>query len=798
MKQKTTKLFLAALVLLAGVNLNTSAELTQVDGVYQIGTAEDLIAFSALINAGTTAENTQSAVITAPIDMKDWNETFNPIGKTNSAFAGNFDGRLQPITNLNKVLFGTINGAQITGIAIASGEITMSATTYAAHCGSIVGTDNGNSSVIANSYSLANVTNTITKSSDTGGLVGKLRGTLKNCYFAGAVSGKSGSTGALVGSTTNNTVASKVLNCYSLATSVKGGNRQGALVGWLHAIVVEENCCAIAGVGTFPNGYTTDGAPVSNCESLTAEQFASGMAAYLLNEGETTSPIFRQTIGTDSQPVFDTSHGIVYQTSPENCDGTPKGEAIYSNSAGGTRDPHNFVDGFCSKCSEIDVDYAAKDGEGYYKISTPTEWFWFTELVNGGTTPDAKARLQNEISLAGIEQKPIGTPIFPFTGTFDGQLKPITGVSTMLFGTIDGATITGVALAGGNIAMDATTYAAHFGGIVGVDKNTATVISDCYSLVNISSSVKSDVGGLVGKLAGTLKNSFFKGSVTATNGSTGALVGSTTSSDIVSNVLNCFSYASSVTASTGKTGALVGWLHKLVNQDNCYAIAGVGAFPNGVTTNGAPVSNCEQLTAEQFASGEAAYKLGEAFFQTIGTDTYPAFSGEKVYKTNNVGWATFYDNATNYAFVGVKAYTGKVNGESLTLTEVSQANAGTPVILEGTYYNKVVKATTAEMPANDLVAATTDLAADGTQYVLAVKDDVVGFYQAVDGTIAAGKAYLTGIAAGVKALTFGTATSIVSPLGETEEGATVYDLSGRRVEKATKGIYIVNGKKILK
>ena len=27
--------------------------------------------------------------------------------------------------------------------------------------------------------------------------------------------------------------------------------------------------------------------------------------------------------------------------------------------------------------------------------------------------------------------------------------------------------------------------------------------------------------------------------------------------------------------------------------------------------------------------------------------------------------------------------------------------------------------------------------------------------------------------------------------------ATIYDLSGRRVEKATKGVYIVNGKKVI-
>ena len=83
------------------------------------------------------------------------------------------------------------------------------------------------------------------------------------------------------------------------------------------------------------------------------------------------------------------------------------------------------------------------------------------------------------------------------------------------------------------------------------------------------------------------------------------------------------------------------------------------------------------------------------------------------------------------------------------------------------------------------------------KYILAENDGVVGFYQATDGTIAAGKAYIMYAGGGVKGFTFGTADGIASPLSETEEGV-IYDLSGRRVEKATKGLYIINGKKVLK
>ncbi|MBQ2518598.1 MAG: hypothetical protein II538_01125, partial [Bacteroidaceae bacterium] len=114
------------------------------------------------------------------------------------------------------------------------------------------------------------------------------------------------------------------------------------------------------------------------------------------------------------------------------------------------------------------------------------------------------------------------------------------------------------------------------------------------------------------------------------------------------------------------------------------------------------------------------------------------------------------------------------------------------------FYSFMPTTGAAAVAENDLKGTATALTADGSQYVLAKKDDVVGFYQATEGTIAAGKAYLTGISAGVKAVTFGTADGIASPLSETEEGAAIYDLSGRRVEKATKGLYIINGKKTLK
>ena len=108
----------------------------------------------------------------------------------------------------------------------------------------------------------------------------------------------------------------------------------------------------------------------------------------------------------------------------------------------------------------------------------------------------------------------------------------------------------------------------------------------------------------------------------------------------------------------------------------------------------------------------------------------------------------------------------------------------------------------AEGTAAELKAATDFIDADGSQYVLAEKDGVVGFYQATEGSIInKGKGYLEVAAPAVKGfyLTTGDETGIAETMTDEvlKADGAIYDLSGRRVEKLQKGIYIVNGKKVV-
>ena len=88
----------------------------------------------------------------------------------------------------------------------------------------------------------------------------------------------------------------------------------------------------------------------------------------------------------------------------------------------------------------------------------------------------------------------------------------------------------------------------------------------------------------------------------------------------------------------------------------------------------------------------------------------------------------------------------------------------------------------------------------GNIYVLNNGTYGVGFYKLKStGTIGANKAYLTydGSAGDREFFLFDEATGIEMPTVEdVNADAVVYDLQGRRVVNPTKGLYIVNGKKV--
>ena len=146
-----------------------------------------------------------------------------------------------------------------------------------------------------------------------------------------------------------------------------------------------------------------------------------------------------------------------------------------------------------------------------------------------------------------------------------------------------------------------------------------------------------------------------------------------------------------------------------------------------------------------------------------------------------------------------------VSTSSVTLETIPHIPAGTGVILKGT------PGTTYTIPVfqHGYTVSTNLLkVSDGTItggdgiYALASKGDpaVVGFYKVAAGvTIPAGKCYLNTAAGAPDFLGFDdNATGIDEVRGKTEEvRGEFYNLAGQRVAQPTKGLYIVNGKKVV-
>lgn len=168
-------------------------------------------------------------------------------------------------------------------------------------------------------------------------------------------------------------------------------------------------------------------------------------------------------------------------------------------------------------------------------------------------------------------------------------------------------------------------------------------------------------------------------------------------------------------------------------------------------------------------------------------------------KVGPSGYAT-YVCEEDVVFTGVEAYAAKYEDGKVRLIAVTEAPAGTPVIVkaaEGSYtFESTPWANTIE--ANDLLVSDGTIEGDGTIFVLADGAQGVGFYR-LDNNVKVpnGKGYLEIAAAGRDFIGLGDATAIVAAKGAQKSGA-VYNLGGQRVEKAVKGVYIIGGKKVVK
>ena len=196
------------------------------------------------------------------------------------------------------------------------------------------------------------------------------------------------------------------------------------------------------------------------------------------------------------------------------------------------------------------------------------------------------------------------------------------------------------------------------------------------------------------------------------------------------------------------------------------------------------------------------YKSGQ---QPIQLYKFVADADDVEVTVSAAGYATYCSTSDlDFSATGLTAYKATVTGNEVKFTEVKQVPAGQGVLLKGTEgtYSVPVAANAAALTGNAFIGVT-EVTPDVPAGIFVLMNPVggqgVGFYKTTKAfTVGANTAYLPALAESARSfIGLGDATGIDGIAAEKASNGEIYNLQGLRVTKAQKGLYIMNGKKVL-
>lgn len=699
-------------------DINGDKKINGNDKAYKITNAGQLYWFAGLVNGtlkGVDQNRYANAILTQSItvnkDVLGADSTLNsltdlrywtPIGNGKNSYKGRFDGKNYTISGLyfndtsddawDAGIFGFSEGIiqnigivdsyikgryEIGGICgrNENGSITNCYNTGVVsgssdYLGGICGNNNRGS--ITKCYNKGKIIG----SDDVcyvGGVCGKSyaatfpNSSITNCYNTGTVSGIKNSeyVGGVVGICSD----TKLTNCYNIV-DVTGKRYTGGVCGKIYGKASITNCYYDnkVYVGNAVGSKNDETTVSANVLGKTTDMFKTGEVAYLL-QGDQTTDVWGQTIGTDKYPVLDGTKRVYVTYTSCNEDIVPDYSNTYSSSS---KPVHNYVDGKCSVCGNYEP---AEEINGVYQITSPNDLCWFAQHVNRGyITSNAVLTTDIDFDSNFIS---IGTNTYPFSGTFDGcghkiTVKQSKSSDVALFGYLGNCTVKNLTVTG--TIKTAEKFAA--GIAMKNSSNTTATIDKCISDVTIQSTVSGDAthGGIIGVARGTV--------YITSCAFTGAINGSSTHScgGIIGYIKGYADIRKSyVAASFGIKDTNCNTIcrnGKLAYVIGCYYLNNIGSSINGAS----------QKPKEAFANGEVAYLLQgeqrEAIWgQRIGIDRYPVLDGTKKvyrYEVRNNGITTYI-----YSNSGISpVYSANAVSDVGTLKTKSEKQTKTTVTLE--------------------------------------------------------------------------------------------------------------------
>ena len=190
-------------------------------------------------------------------------------------------------------------------------------------------------------------------------------------------------------------------------------------------------------------------------------------------------------------------------------------------------------------------------------------------------------------------------------------------------------------------------------------------------------------------------------------------------------------------------------------------------------------------------------------FATTSTDTRIRVDdillvATKSATVSDAGWAT-YVTPCNLEFAEGDAFVvSAATASTATLAPVTKIGANKAVLLKGEGVKTATVLNEAPAAVANELAISNGGSVDG--FVLAKKNGTVGFYKWNGGSLTSGKVYLPTPAGARDYLEFSFSDGEVTAIDavKTQKANNeYYNLAGQRVAQPTKGLYIVNGKKVI-
>ena len=338
--------------------------LSEVNGVYQIGTAEDLKAFAELVNGDNPYAN---AVLTADIDKGTENYR---IGRDGQDFQGFFDGAGHTITY--DMTFDENGGALFRNVGVHAViqdlKVQGTITTSAQFAGGIAGWSSGR---IRGCYVDVNIVSSKSGDATDGGMIGiAYRGSvIENCLVKVDLDGEATQNcGGVVGWANDkiNVVNCLVVSDGSTLDTSNGASanisRNGGNLNVVNLETYNENPYSNRPAGANYNNYVTQQWGNNNATEVVAyDDLADGKICYQLNNDQSRIA-WVQKLGEGGDPfpvpvAFGSAENQVYASAATGCNG--KGDGLtYTNTPSNVAITAHTFDkyGICTTCGCFNFD----------------------------------------------------------------------------------------------------------------------------------------------------------------------------------------------------------------------------------------------------------------------------------------------------------------------------------------------------------------------------------------------------------------------------------------------------------